>query len=489
MQAHRLIGVVRVMAIFCAATAIGASAQTFTTLVNFHGTNGQHPQAAMVQGTDGNLYGLTSGGGDVSPGGTVFRMTPAGELTTIYSFCSLANCADGSGPDQLLLAADGNFYGTTGSGGVNCQDLVNPGCGTVFKLTPAGALTTLYSFCSQANCADGWVPNSLVQGADGNFYGITGAGGVGYPNGFGTVFKITAAGVLTILHDFCSDVENGNCADGNLPQSLMLATNGNFYGIASEGGPDDCGEVFEITPAGALSIVYGFEAGAGCGDDSGLLQASDGNFYGTSGEGGAHRKGVVFKLTPSGGFSVLYAFCALANCADGENPNALVQGTDGNFYGTTHGVLAGSRTTDGTVFQLTPTGTLTTLHTFDFTDGAWPAAPLVQATNGIFYGSTTFGGASSCDASCGTLFSESMGLTPFVEASPNFGAVGRVVNILGNNLKGTTSVTFNGVSATFKVVSSSYSKAEVPTGATSGTIEVVTPTGTLDSNVGFQVLQ
>jgi len=483
---------------FCAANALAASAQTVSTLLDFNGTNGGNPDSALVQGTDGNLYGTTANGGVSNQSicysgcGTFFKVTAAGTSTTLYSFCSQSNCADGKSPGQILLAADGNFYGITSQGGVNCQDLVNPGCGTVFEITPAGALTTLYSFCGQTNCADGWGPNALAQGVDGNFYGTTDAGGTGAGlDGSGTIFKITAAGVLSTIYDFCTQLSNGNCADGALPSGMILATNGNFYGVASEGGGDDCGEVFEATPKGTLTVVHSYNPAQGCGGAfPQLFQASNGNFYGSTVEGGgAGRRGMVYEMTPGGRLSEVYGFCELPNCADGSKPNAVVQGTDGNFYGTTHGQLAENRTTDGTVFQLTPTGTLTTLQTFDDSNGAWPEAPLVQATNGNFYGTTNLGGTGKCGGtSCGIIFSVSMGLGPFVEASPNFGAAGRVVNILGNNLTGTTSVTLNGTPATFSVISSTLIKAQVPAGATSGTIEVTTPNATLSGNASFQIV-
>jgi uncharacterized repeat protein (TIGR03803 family) len=480
-----------IIAIFCAATAVASHAQTFTTLLDFHGSNGGQPESALVQGTDGNFYGSSSTGG-TGTGGTVFKITPGGKLTTLYSFCTQSNCADGTLPGQILLAADGNFYGTTIEGGATCQELVSPGCGTVFKITPGGTFTTLYSFCSQTNCADGWAPNSLVQGLDGNFYGTTRFGGNSNASeGPGTIFKITRAGALTTIYDFCSVGGPNSCSDGSLPYGMILGSNGNFYGTTSEGGgADGCGDVFEATPTGKLTVVHSFTTAQGCGEASGrLLEASDGNFYGTTVEGGgAHRQGMVYKVTPAGRLSELYGFCALANCADGKEPQAgVVQGTDGNFYGTTHGQLAGARTTYGTIFQLTPTGAITTLETFDSHNGAWPGAPLLQATNGNFYGSTGLGGASGCPETCGTVFRVSMGLGPFVEASPNFGVAGRVVEILGNNLTGTTNVTFNGTPTTFSVISSTLIKAQVPTGATTGTIDVTTPSGTLSSNVGFQV--
>mgnify|MGYP002401987095 CR=1 FL=1 len=472
---------------FCVVAAITMSAQTFTTLVDFDQTNGGQPAAALVQGLDGNLYGTTSSGG-ANNGGTVFRMTPEGKLTTVYSFCSKANCTDGSDPGQILLGNDGNFYGFTITGGANCLELSNSGCGTIFKITPAGTFSTIYSFCALTNCADGWAPNALIQGPDGNFYGITRLGGpYNDPDGTGEVFKLTPAGALSIVYGFCRD--KGSCSDGEEPAGLMQGSNGNFYGTTDGGGGDGCGTIYELSHAGALTILHSSTPNQGC-DHTGVMQASDGNFYGTTTDGGgAHRMGSVYKLTPSGVYSILYGFCAEANCADGDRPGALlVQGTDGNLYGTTHGAVSGAQTTDGTVFEISTGGALTTLHSFDFTDGALPSAALVQATNGTFYGTTSGGGLSKCTVSCGTVFSISTGLGPFVEALPNYGTPGRTVRILGNNLAGTTSVTFNGVEAAFDIRSNTFIQTWVPSGATSGTIEVTTPSGTLSSNAAFQVL-
>ena len=155
--------------VFCAAMAIASSAQSFTTLVNFDGTNGANPlgSGSLIQGIDGNLYGTTRGGGAYGDG-TVFLITPAGTLTTLHSFCAQTNCPDGLNPEGgLVQAANGSFYGTTLSGGAYSD-------GTVFLITPAGALTTLYSFCALTNCTDGNGPGgALLQAANGNFYGTT----------------------------------------------------------------------------------------------------------------------------------------------------------------------------------------------------------------------------------------------------------------------------------------------------------------------------
>jgi uncharacterized repeat protein (TIGR03803 family) len=479
----------------CAATAIPLSAQTFTTLHIFDSADGADPEAALVQARDGNFYGTTANGG-ANLYGTVFEITPSGTLSTIYSFCPNSGCTDGENPyGGLIQAADGDFYGVTLGGGANSGSCLNVPCGTVFKITPGGTLTTLHSFCSQSGCTDGQYPEAgLVQGTDGNFYGTTDEGGA---NNSGTVFRITPGGTLTTLYTFCSQ---SGCADGGFPVgALVQATDGNFYGTTEGGGANcvtagGCGTVFKISPGGVLTTLYSFCAESLCADGeypyAGLLQAADGNFYGiTPGGGGANNDGTVFKITPDGTLTTLYSFCSKSNCTDGENPyGGLVQATDGEFYGITY--LGGSGDF-GTVFKITPSGKLSTLYTFcsraGCTDGEDPFAGLLLATNGNFYGTTSAGG-DGCFSGCGTVFSVS-GLTPFVETLPASGKVGKVVEILGTNLVGVTSVSFSdgGTGATFTVVSNSLITATVPTGATSGFVKVYTALRTLKSNKRFIV--
>ena len=429
---------------FCAATAIASPAQNFKTLASFDGTGGAVPYAGLMQGTDGNFFGTTYNGGttnsDCAPSGCgmVFKITAAGKLTTLYTFCSQTNCTDGAQPYAgLLQASDGNFYGTTQLGG---NDACTEGCGTVFKLTPGHGLTTLHSF----NGTDGFSPYApLVRAADGNFYGTTGQQG---DNTSGTVFKITPAGKLTTLYTFCSQ---SNCADGADPWAgLVQGTDGSFYGTTSEGGTHicrtlgthkiGCGTVFKISSQGKLTKLYNFcsRGGVNCTDGvaplAGLVQAADGNFYGTTSEGGANAHGTVFKITAAGKLTTLYSFCSQTNC----------------------------------------------------TDGSLPQAALVQATSGRFYGTTSAGGASDD----GTVFELSVGLGPFVQTLPTSGKVGAKVIILGDHLSGTTSVSFNGTAADFKVIRSSEITTTVPAGATGGTVEVTTPKGKLTSNVAFRVM-
>lgn len=462
-----------------AATAIASPAQTFTTLGSFNGINGDNPQTSFVQGLDGDLYGTAIVGGTASQG-TIFKITAKGGLKTLYTFCQ-TDCNDGALPSGLVLGFDGNFYGTTAFGGLY-------GSGTVFKVTPQGSLTTLYSFCAQTNCPDGNIPQfRLVLGLDGDFYG-TGYLGGAYNEG--TIFKITSKGEFTTLYSFCSQT---NCTDGVGGELFLQGTDGNLYGTA-QGGVYNGGVVFRITPKGVLSTLYSFCVQVNCADGAypaGLLQAVDGNFYGVAGAGGNpacnQGCGTVFKLTPKGALTTLYSFCPATNCPDGAYPAGLTQATDGNLYGTTYSGGIGGLSCCGTIVRITPEGTFTNLYTFclrtNCPDGQQPAAGLMQATSGKFYGAAEYGGAYNL----GTIFSLDMGLGPFVETLPTAGKVGARVVILGTNLKGATEVSFNGTAAAFKVVSNSEISTTVPSGATSGSVSVTTPGGSLTSNVMFRV--
>jgi uncharacterized repeat protein (TIGR03803 family) len=221
--------------------------------------------------------------------GTIFEITPSRQFTTLYSFCSQPNCADGQSPyASLVQASNGNIYGTTVYGGASsyCADQ-SIGCGTIFEITPAGKFTTLYSFCHQANCADGFYPFSgLIQASNGNLYGTTQQGGT--TGGGGTVFEITTSGKLTTLYRFCAQT---GCADGEGPSSgLVQGSNGNLYGTTSEGGancyPIFCGTAYEITPAGKLTTIRTFHPALEGITPTSIMQATDGTFYGVTSEGG-----------------------------------------------------------------------------------------------------------------------------------------------------------------------------------------------------------
>lgn len=458
------------ISLLCAATTI-ASAQMFKTLADFNTTNAYEPyQQALVQGTDGNLYGTTLLGGK-NDQGTVFKTTPNGVITTIYSFCSQPNCVDGEEPFAgLVLGTDGNFYGTTFYGGSSAE-------GTVFKITSAGLLTTLHSFSG----SDGANPQgALVQGADGSYYGTTSTAGA---NQGGTIFKITAARAFTTIYNFCSST----CTDGQYPRAGMIqASNGLFYGTTIIGGAFSAGTVFSVTSTGVLTTLFSFNETDGYTPYGPLVEVG-GNFYGTTALGGGSGCsagcGTVFEFTPPETLTTLHTF----DGTDGESAFAgLVLGTDGNLYGTTEG---GGTNSSGTIFQITTAGALTTLYNFcsqvQCIDGGGPFGGLLQDTSGSFYGTTGYGPGSG---GAGTLYGLSMALGPFVKFLPASGKVGAEVGILGTKLTGATSVTFNGTPAQILKNSATLILTRVPAGATTGNVQVTVPGKTLASNVAFTVV-
>ncbi|HKM48164.1 MAG TPA: choice-of-anchor tandem repeat GloVer-containing protein [Terriglobales bacterium] len=444
-------------------TAITLPAQTFTILHNFNGTDGAYVLGGLVQTTNGSLYGTTDVGGAGGNGGTVFKISTSGTLTSLHTFSS-------SGPDEgpyggLIQATNGNLYGTTQNFGTYHD-------GTVFKITLSGMLTTLHSFDS----TDGTDPSArLVQAANGSFYGTTYIGGA---YDWGTVFKMTSSGTLTTLHHFAAGTDGAEPAAG-----LTQAIDGNLYGTAANEGASGWGTVFMINPKnGKFTVLHGFDGTDGGEPYGDLVQSTDGNLYGTTISAGTYGYGTVFKFNPtSGKLTTLFDF---DNGADGGWPyGGVIEATDGNLYGTTN---IGGAYGQGTIFKIVPTsGFLTTLYNFGstITDGANPYSPLVQDTDGTFYGTTSDGGTSGD----GTVFSLSVGLGPFVETQTTSGKVGAAVKILGTNLTGATNVTF-GTPAVFKVASSSLITTTVPNGATTGSVSVTTPDGTLYGNQQFRVL-
>jgi uncharacterized repeat protein (TIGR03803 family) len=254
----------------------------------------------IVLGKNGDLYGTTFKGGAYNNGGTVFKLTQSGQETVLYSFCSVVLCADGAGPGgAIALDKNGNLYGATAGGGAN-------GHGTMFKLTPQGEETVLYNFCTvqQPYCGDGDSPSGLVFGRDGNLYGVTAGGGA---NAYGAVYRVTLAGQETVLYSFCSQP---NCADGYSPNGVVFDKSNNLYGTTLLGGANSGsglgGTVFKLTPAGQETVLHSFCSQANCADgnqpsSSELAFDKNGNLYGTThfgGVGGAHGAGTVFRVTP-----------------------------------------------------------------------------------------------------------------------------------------------------------------------------------------------
>lgn len=485
--------------LFYAATAAAASAQTFGILHSFSGPDGSFPVGPLVQGLDGKWYGTTqAGGANFGTGpcrgnagcGTVFKIGRYGALTTLYTFCSQTNCSDGNSPiNGLAEGTLGSFYGVATSGGLSGS----PG-GTAFRITPGAPEATLYSFCAAANCTDGASPNSEVEGWDGSLHGTTEFGGFGYgitSAGHGTAYRLTPAGKRTTTHTFC--LQSG-CPDGSEPQWLIQGTDGNLYGVTFLGGDkstqlngNGAGTLFEITASG-FNTLYHFCSQAACADGAApvrLIQGADGDLYGVTATGGAlnsnvpYGSGTVFKITTAGILTTLHAFCPQLPCLDGDGPTSLIQASDGNFYGTAGGGTLNS----GVVFKITPNGAFTTVYNFASFQGT--PNSLMQGTDGAFYGTAAGGGKTGR----GGIFRLDTGFGPIIHPLLTFGKAGAKVMILGTSLSGTTAVDFSGVAATFTVNSSGTAiSTTVPAGATSGAVTVTTPGGTLTSDVAFTVL-
>src|SRR5579871_1940604 len=267
-------------------TAVLSHAQTFSTLASLTDASGATPRNesaySLVQGTDGNFYGTARDRG-AQQNGTVFKMTPDGTLTALYSFTGQA---DGERPiSGLTRGSDGNFYGTNQT--------------AIFKITPGGAFTTLYNSLAPGSLVPGSF-NGLVQAADGNFYGTN-------P---GTIFKMTPTGVVTVLHTLTT-------AEGLNPLgSLIQASDGNFYGTTTAFGPNGQCSIFKMTPDGTVTVLAA--PGSGSLPVGPLLQASDGNFYGVTEGGGPNQSGTIFKMTPGGTLATLYSFsCSTSVCPNG----------------------------------------------------------------------------------------------------------------------------------------------------------------------------
>lgn len=381
----RCFGVAVFAGVFLATASVQAASPTIYSLNG--GSEGKTIYGRVVEGEAGTFYGITQQGG-ANGSGAIFKVTSAGVYTRLYSFGTAADDGAFPGFGGLLKAHDGNFYGTTQSGGTG-------GNGTLFKITPAGVFTVLYPFGSQANDPAG-TKSTLMQAGDGALYGTSFQGGA---NNTGTIFKVvtngTAAGTtVSVLHPFTS-AAGGTNADGALPQaSLVQASDGFLYGTTGFGGSSGNGTIFKIDGAGNFTAL---SSGVLNGNRGGLIQASDGNFYGL----GSTNSGVVCKIvtngTPGGTtVTVIYSF---QSSPDGAAPDdKLLEGSDGNFYGTTELGGLGS----GTVFRITPGGTETVVYSFGANsgDGGNPFAELIQGSDGNFYGTTKAGGG----ANAGTVF-------------------------------------------------------------------------------------
>jgi uncharacterized repeat protein (TIGR03803 family) len=389
MKLPRILPLLSWVVMFGFATVPVPAAVIFTNLVSFNQTNGAFPYAGLTQGKDGNFYGTTSFGGS-GGGGTVFQMTPLGSLSNLVLF----NGTNGASPRAgLIQVSNGNFYGTTYNGGSNSA-------GTVFQLTTNDTLTTLVTL---GNTNGAYPLGGLIQGRDGSFYGTTAIGGT---NLGGTAFQAMTNGAIATLVSF--DV-GGNA--GKSPYAgLVQASDGSLYGTTYQGGTNGGnGTIFKLTTNGNFTSLYSFTGTNDGGNPfAGLVQGSDGNLYGTTFFGGTNGYGTVFKYATNGTFTTLVSF----GNTNGAYPQAgVIQASDGNFYGTTS--AGGAYTNDaglgyGTIFEMATNGTLTTLISFNDTNGASPQAGLVQSTDGNFYGTTANGGTNGY----GTVFRLSIIVPP-----------------------------------------------------------------------------
>lgn len=393
MRSKALALVLPVAMLFLALPGIAAAA-SFTVLHSFGGPEGETPAAPLVQGADGSLYGVTAHGGDftVLPpdgGGTVFRLDANGNVTTLHAFSG----PEGAVPNGLIQGRDGFLYGTAAYGGQPSISPLLPGYGTVFRMNAAGTVTVLHVF--PPNDA-GAFPRSVIQGADGALYGTV-SGGVGSLGHFpGYVYRLDPiTGDFRHLHDFV-------ISDGENPTGPLFEANDGFlYGTTNQGGPWNTGVVYKVDAAGRFVLLHSlspFWPGEGSEPKGGVIQASDGLFYGTTEQG--TYGGEIFGMDAAGSFTILHRFDAYAS--DGSRPvSGLIEGRDGSLYGTAPvGGLPVTGTRYGVVYRMEKAGAVTVLHTFTGPDGIRPTAALVQGADGALYGSTIVGGAFGL----GTLF-------------------------------------------------------------------------------------
>jgi uncharacterized repeat protein (TIGR03803 family) len=329
---------------------------------------GYQPYGALVLASDGNFYGTTNNGGAFGVG-DVFRMDHQGNHTVIHSFenSTLSGYSPLAG---LVEGSDGLLYGTTTNGG-------QFNSGTIFRINTTGSFELVHSF----NGSDGYLPyeDPLIQASNGNLYGVSRSGG---GTTVGTLFKITTGGTFTHLRSFGTNLQN--------PRRVIQGIDGRLYGTALDRGDHNLGGVYRFDLASSTrTVLHEFQANEGRTQIAGVIQASDGNFYGTTDTGGAEGAGTVFKLTPSGTHSILYAF--LYTDGTGASPyGTLYQASDGNLYGMT--VSGGAAGGYGTIFRLTLSGTHNLIYSFDFTDGGQPDGNLTEGSDGLLYGVTPVGG-------------------------------------------------------------------------------------------------
>jgi uncharacterized repeat protein (TIGR03803 family) len=433
-----------------------AQAQTYTDLHDFNPSTGDpynFSSNKLAQGRDGNLYTESISGG-TSGGGTVFKITPTGTPTIIYSLNSISGYNPLGG---LTLGPDGNFYGDATQGG-------STGNGTDFKVTPGGTLTVLHNF---AGTTDTHTPtNALVLGADGKLYGTTDLATPGP-----IIYSVTSGGIFTVLHTL-------SASEGYEGGQLFQGSDGDLYGAMNLGGANGQGTLYKMTTNGVFRVLHNFTGTDGTDAAPGMVQARDGNFYGVASLGGISNAGVIYRLTSSGSFKILHN---LNGTSDGSDVLGIILATDGNLYGI---AINGGSSNCGTIFRITTAGVFTVLHDFDNTHGCHSITFLTERTDGLLYGLATNGGAHGN----GVYFSLNVGLKPFVTLSPTSGKVGTKVGIMGQGFDSSSVVEFGGMKATaITLTGTTYITATVPAAAVDGYVTVTTGSTTLTSTQAFIV--
>jgi uncharacterized repeat protein (TIGR03803 family) len=469
-KAAMLLTMLAVVVIFAGAT-VPASAQTPTVLHSFlnGGTDACLPEGNIVQGRDGNMYGIGDSCG-TGGGGAVYKISPTGTESVVFSFAPIAwgSCFSG-----LTLGSDGNFYGTC---------FTTPGGnGSIFQLTPAGVFTDKHDFTNTNG--DTEPVYGPIQATDGNFYGVTGD----YPFTCGNIYKLTAAGVYTSLHTF----SGSDCGPAS---SLFQASDGNLYGTLNTCSINATGLgcVYGISTAGVFKEIFGFPTSGGYRPCTGVIQGKDGKLYGATNQGAANGIGNIYKLTTAGVETDFHDFNNTTDAECGNNVARtnvnLLQVTDGNFYGV-NGLGGPSGT--GSIYKLTSAGVFTAfLFPNPAVDGNFPASTLLQNTNGTVYGTTPSGGPTSCNPCQGVFFSVATGDTAFVNLEPTQRAelVGAHVGMFGQGFSSASVVKFGGVASTSVTRSgTTYLTAVVPVGAHTGAVTVTTGSTTLTSPQPFKV--
>ncbi len=421
---------------------------------------------SLNEGADGNFYGVAAGGGTgLNAQGTVFKITPSGHISMIYSFAELpdGSLPFGASPESVIQGTDGFLYGTT---------LVDGrfGFGTVFKLTTAGVIADLHDFCSTQFCADGAYPSFLTQALDGNFYGSTGPSGAPAD----ILYRINSVGTFKVLHTF----DTKGHLDGGGTFGFTQASDGKFYGATVAGSQNTpFNSVFRFTPGtGAYKILHPFNWPNIA--QSGLVLASTGELF------GLQTNSNLYQISTKGAYSEIGALSPTPY-ADGH----ILQASDGNLWGDFQGGDCGEQ---GMVFSATTAGSVLQSLIFNCNSDGQQLEGMFQAADGKFYGVTSGSGVPSTDSvTNGTIWSIDAGLPPpsptVVSFSPAKGAVGTKVLVQGAHFVGTTAVSFNGVSAAFTLLTGKYISVNVPSGATTGKIAVTNAGGTTKSSKSFVV--